>query len=122
MLTNIHFTYIGYNVSYIVTHTCLAPEGIKKSNSGPRPKKVVHHCYKQLNIARTNQDMGKSEFNSFIHYRYLYSTLSRLLLKSTPNPSIAKKGQFQVRTECIRMDQNGPMDHSTLNKFNFFKA
>src|SRR6218665_1485809 len=23
---------------------CLAPEGFKRSISGPRPKKVVHHC------------------------------------------------------------------------------
>src|SRR6218665_216105 len=27
----------------IYRHTCLAPEGIKKSISGPRPKKVVHN-------------------------------------------------------------------------------
>jgi len=35
-----HSLDISYN---FYRHTCLAPEAIKKSISGPRPKKVVHH-------------------------------------------------------------------------------
>ena len=35
--------------------TCLAPEGFKRSISGPQPKKVVHHCYKSSNTATCRQ-------------------------------------------------------------------
>ena len=34
-----------YNVYAISSHTYLTPEGTRKSNSGPRPKKVVHHRF-----------------------------------------------------------------------------
>src|SRR6218665_1961510 len=40
----IHFDMHSLDVSYNYGHTCLAPEGIRTSISGPRPKKVVHHC------------------------------------------------------------------------------
>jgi len=39
---SMHSLDISYNFFY--RHTCLAPEAIKKSISGPRSKKVVHHC------------------------------------------------------------------------------
>jgi len=38
----IHFDMHSFDISYY-RHTCLAPEEIKKSISGPQPKKVVHH-------------------------------------------------------------------------------
>jgi len=32
--------------------TCLAPKGVRRSICGPRPKKVVHHCYRRyLNMS-----------------------------------------------------------------------
>src|SRR6218665_1366088 len=39
--------------------------------------------------------------HSFIHYVGLYSTSSRLPLKSTPDPSTAKKSSFKARVECV---------------------
>jgi len=51
MLCALEWTSSSYILSRIhlnelYRHTCLAPEGIKKSISGPRPKKVVHHWCK----------------------------------------------------------------------------
>ena len=40
----------------------------------------------------------------FIHYRDLYSAYSRLLLRSAPDPCMAKKNSFQARVECVRMN------------------
>src|SRR6218665_2475782 len=39
--------------------------------------------------------------HSFIHYGDLYSACSRLLLRSAPNPSTAKKNSFEARVECV---------------------
>ena len=40
----IHFDIHSFDITHI-RHFCLAPEGIEKSISGPRAKKVVHHCF-----------------------------------------------------------------------------
>ena len=44
----------------------------------------------------------------FIHYEYLYSASSRLLLRSTPNPCTAKKNSFQFRVECVGKNHGEP--------------
>src|SRR6218665_2980756 len=41
-------------------------------------------------------------FHSFIHYGDLYSTPSRLLLRSAPDPCTAKEKSFEARVECVR--------------------
>jgi len=43
-------------------------------------------------------------FHSFIHYIHLYSTSSRLLLRSAPYPFMADRNSFEAR-----MCQNGPL-------------
>src|SRR6218665_1236605 len=40
--------------------------------------------------------------HSFIHYGDLYSALSRILLRSAPDPCTAKKKSFETRVECVR--------------------
>lgn len=45
--------------------------------------------------------------HSFIHsYRYLYSTPSRLLLRSAPNSNVPKEDSLQIRIERLRMNPN----------------
>jgi len=39
----INFDKHSFDTCKLYRHTCLAPEAIKKSISGPRQKKVVHH-------------------------------------------------------------------------------
>ena len=41
---------------------------------------------------------------SFIHYKDLYSTSSRLLLRNTSYTCMVKKSSFQARVECVRMN------------------
>lgn len=44
---------------------------------------------------------------SFIHsYRYLYSTPSRLLLRSAPDSNAPKEDSLQIRIERLRMNPN----------------
>jgi len=63
----------------------LAPEGIKKSISGPRPKKVVHHCSIVNETARLMKLAGVHCRNSgrvgLVAYRCrsMNSTLSPML-------------------------------------------
>jgi len=40
----INFDMQSLDIRKLYRHSCLAPEGIKKLISAPRPKKVVHHC------------------------------------------------------------------------------
>src|SRR6218665_1924710 len=42
--------------------------------------------------------------NTFIHYVDLYSASSRLLIRSAPDSSMAKKSSFKARAECIRVN------------------
>src|SRR6218665_1936826 len=42
--------------------------------------------------------------NSFNHYMNLYSASSRLLLRSTPDSSTAKKSSFKARVEYVRVN------------------
>src|SRR6218665_3174798 len=46
---------------------------------------------------------------SFILYGDLYSTPSRLLLRSAPDPCTAKKKSFEARVECVRKN---PLEQS----------
>jgi len=49
MCVTVNIIFIHFNIWHeIHRQTCLAPEGTRKSISGPRPKKVVHHCCKLL--------------------------------------------------------------------------
>ena len=41
---------------------------------------------------------------SFIHYMDLYSASSRLLLRSAPDSSTAKRSSFKARVRCVRMN------------------
>jgi len=59
---------------------------------------------------------------SFILYGDLYSTPSRLLLRSAPDPCTAKKKSFETRVECVRKNpgeqslrQRKPIPHSGAN-------
>lgn len=48
---------------------------------------------------------GKYISASLVHYKDLYSTFPRLLLRSAPNRRTSKKNNSKVRAEeCIRMD------------------
>src|SRR6218665_3164276 len=42
--------------------------------------------------------------HSFIHYMDLYSTSSRLLLRSAPDSSTAKKSSITARVEFVRLN------------------
>src|SRR6218665_628241 len=60
--------------------------------------------------------------SSFIHYGDLYSASSRLLLRSAPNPCMAKKNNFQARVECFGKNpgeqslcQRKPIPHRGVN-------
>src|SRR6218665_3440160 len=39
--------------------------------------------------------------HSFIHYMDLYSASSRLLLRSAPDSSTAKRNSFKARVQCV---------------------
>src|SRR6218665_3647959 len=53
MCVTVNIIFIYFDIWHeIHRHTCLAPEGIKKSISGPRPEKVVHHCSKGTRYAK----------------------------------------------------------------------
>jgi len=54
----IHFDTHSFDISYY-RHTYLAPERIKKSFSGPRPKKVVHPCFKLNNVTNIKHMAAK---------------------------------------------------------------
>src|SRR6218665_2406758 len=43
---------------------------------------------------------------TFIHYGDLYSAPSRLLLRSAPDPCMAKKKSFETRVECGQYDND----------------
>lgn len=45
-----------------------------------------------------------SPLYSFIHYKGLHSTSSRLLLGSTPDCCMGKNSSFGARVECVRVD------------------
>ena len=45
--------------------------------------------------------MDSKQNKPFIHYRDLYSTTSRLLLRSAPDPRVFKRGSFEVRIEHV---------------------
>ena len=45
--------------------------------------------------------------HSFIHYMDLYSASSRLLLRSAPDFSTAKKSSFKAGVECVRVNPGG---------------
>src|SRR6218665_1261228 len=58
----------------------------------------------------------------FIHYGYLYSAPSRLLLRSAPDPCTAKMKSFETRVECVRkkpgeqsLQQRKPIPHRGTN-------
>src|SRR6218665_1455261 len=60
--------------------------------------------------------------HSFIHYGDLYSTPSRFLLRSAPDPCTAKKKSFESRVECVRKNpgkqslrQRKPIPHRGTN-------
>src|SRR6218665_1648726 len=60
--------------------------------------------------------------HSFIHYGDLYSALSRLLLRSAPDPCTDKKKSFETRVECVRKNpgkrslrQRKPIPHRETN-------
>src|SRR6218665_2449389 len=66
-----------------------------------------------------SQDPG---IHSFIHYGDLYSTSSRLLLRSAPDPCTAKKKSFEAGVECVRknpgeqsLHQRKPIPHRGAN-------
>src|SRR6218665_40994 len=61
-------------------------------------------------------------FHSFIHYGDLYSTPSRLLLRSAPDPCTTKKKSFETIVECVRKNpgeqslrQGKPIPHRGTN-------
>src|SRR6218665_367600 len=49
---HITFIYFDKHSPDLGRYTCLAPERFKRSICGPRPKKVVHHCYKTMHNRR----------------------------------------------------------------------
>src|SRR6218665_3406186 len=53
MCVTVNIIFIHFNIWHeIHRQTCLAPEGTRKSISGPRPKKVVHHCFRVTTLDR----------------------------------------------------------------------
>src|SRR6218665_3637006 len=60
---------------------------------------VINRCsYCPLLLRRYN--LINSFIHSFIHYVDLYSASSRLLLRSAPDYSMAKKNSLKARVEC----------------------
>src|SRR6218665_1776533 len=60
--------------------------------------------------------------HSFIYYGDLYSASLRLLLRSAPDPCMAKKKSFEARVECVRKNpgeqslrQRKPIPHRGAN-------
>ena len=55
-----------------------------------------------LKAAHSKLANSNAAIHSFIHYGDLYSTPSRLLLRSAPDPCAAKEKSFEARVKCVR--------------------
>lgn len=49
-------------------------------------------------------EINHQNHHSFIHHKDLWSTSSRLIPRSAPNPSMAKRTVLRLRVEQVRMD------------------
>jgi len=59
-----------------------------------------------------------AQLHSFIHYVNLYSASSRVLLRSAPDSSMAKKSSFKARVECVGVnpgEQSKPIPNRGTN-------
>jgi len=70
-------------------HTRIIPRGILWS----RPSHSAHSKLYPHDLSIV--------IHSFIHYEDLYSASSRLLLRSAPDPCMAKKKSFEARVGCV---------------------
>src|SRR6218665_800958 len=68
----IHFDIHSFDVNYY-RHTYLAPERIKKSISGPRPKKIVHHWY---TLPNWSLDLSENPFTHNLNCHKLVMILT----------------------------------------------
>src|SRR6218665_1092743 len=71
---HLHKCWHAFTCHKLYRRTCLAPEGIGKSISGPRPKKVVHHWVTHLTISYPQVVIwqGTLSYSSPACQKYIY--------------------------------------------------
>src|SRR6218665_1614439 len=67
---------------------------------------MIQQNLKSLRLKKEKKILvtGTSGQEEFIHYEDLYSALSRLLCRTTPDPCTAKKNSFKATVECAIMN------------------
>ena len=120
MCVTVNIIFIYFDIWHeIHRHTCLAPEGTKKSISGPRPKKVVHHCTilsVLMHIYISTCLHTYIHTCTLIHSVILETSIAPLQETTTERCSQPTQGQRRRTSERCKIWKGGPSE-GTAEKF-----